>query len=275
MTKSSDAQLISEKISPFARDFLVSVESFDEIGSTSDCLMAQAAPPPGQSRVAIAKHQTAGRGRRGQKWHSSLTSSICLSMAYTFAREPDNFPGVTLAAGASIVAALEAIGAKGVALKWPNDLMVYDAKLGGILAERHLGKQENLTIVVGVGLNIDLRSDPESFVEVSIDRAVGDLGGCFKHVPAYDDVANLLIEALHIAFVGFESRGLSAFRETWQSFDWLQGKSVRIAVADQLSVGICAGIDSDGALLLNTPEGTLRITSGSVSVDDRPSVVKF
>jgi BirA family biotin operon repressor/biotin-[acetyl-CoA-carboxylase] ligase len=104
VTKSSDADLNSEKISPGARDFLASIEWFDEIGSTSDHLMAQMAPAPGQSRVAIAKHQTTGRGRRGQKWHSSSTSSICLSMAHTFAREPDNLASVTLAVGASIVA---------------------------------------------------------------------------------------------------------------------------------------------------------------------------
>lgn len=273
MTKSSAAQLISEKISFGVRDFLVSIESFDEIGSTSDYLMAQTAPPPGQSRVAIAKHQTAGRGRRGQKWHSSSRSSICLSMTHTFADEPDNLPSVTLAVGASIAAALEDLGAKGVALKWPNDLMIYDAKLGGILTERHKSKEEHATIVVGIGLNIDLRSDPQSFVGVSLDRAVGDLGDCFKQVPVYADVANLLIDALRIAFVGFESRGFSAFKEAWQTFDWLRGKSARIAVADQLSSGICAGIDADGALLLNTSEGTQRITSGSVSVDDRPKVV--
>jgi BirA family biotin operon repressor/biotin-[acetyl-CoA-carboxylase] ligase len=271
VTKSSDADLNSEKISPGARDFLASIEWFDEIGSTSDYLMAQTAPAPGKSRVAIAKHQTAGRGRHGQQWHSSSTSSICLSMAHTFAREPDNLASVTLAVGASIVAALDDLGAEGVALKWPNDLMINDAKLGGILTERHQSKEECPTIVVGVGLNIDLRGDPQPFVGTSLNRAVGDLAVCFKHLPVFDDIANLLIYSLRSALVGFESRGFSAFKEEWQSFDWLRGKTVHIAVADQLSIGICEGIDSDGALLLNTPEGMQRITSGSVSVHDRPS----
>jgi len=271
VTKSSDADLNSEKISPGARDFLASIEWFDEIGSTSDHLMAQMAPAPGQSRVAIAKHQTTGRGRRGQKWHSSSTSSICLSMAHTFAREPDNLASVTLAVGASIVAALDDLGATGVALKWPNDLMINDAKLGGILTERHQSEEGNATIVVGVGLNVDLSSNPQPFVGTSLNRAVGDLAECFKQLPAFDDIAYLLIDSLRRALVEFESCGFSVFRDEWQSFDWLRGKSVHIAVADQLSSGICEGIDSDGALLLNTPDGMQRITSGSVSVHDRLS----
>jgi len=268
VTSFSSAQLIAEKNPSRMRSFLESIEWFDEIGSTNDYLLAQPVPAKGQGRVAIAKHQTAGRGRRGQEWLSSSNSSICLSMCHTFANQPDNVASISLAVGASIAAALKSAGAKDIALKWPNDLMVGDAKIAGILAENHACKGSELSIVVGIGLNINLRNNPQSFAKIVHERALGDLTQCLRQLPTYEEVAMLITDAMHHAFVEFGSHGFGAFFEDWQSIDWLRGKPVEVFTANRSMKGICGGIDLDGALLLGTNDAMQRIVSGSVRIDD-------
>ena len=272
MTPSLDARQVSEDHTNLERDFLDKIEWFDEIGSTNDYLLAEPPPSAGQGRVAIAKHQTAGRGRRGQKWQSSSSSSICLSISHTFAGKPENLASIALAIGVSIAAALRNRGAVNVALKWPNDLMIDDAKLGGILAEVHSSQTGATTVVVGIGLNIDLTRNPQTFAGLARDRAVGDLSKCFGSGPTYEDIAILLIDSMHHAFTDFESRGFSVFFANWQSFDWLRDRAVRITVADEESAGICGGIDFDGALILNSSAGVKRFISGSVSIDENPGL---
>jgi BirA family biotin operon repressor/biotin-[acetyl-CoA-carboxylase] ligase len=246
------------------RDRLDALDAFDEIGSTNAYLLEQAPPQPQRFRVALADHQSAGRGRQGHRWLSEPGSSVCLSLSYSFAGTPPDLPAVTLAVGVGVVQALERAGVRGAGLKWPNDIVVRDGKLGGILTEVHSAGSDGTSIVVGVGINVDL-GDSEAFGQVMPRIGhVSDLASVTGTTPSRPELVALLIEQVVDALARFGSAGLDPFVESWQRLDWLRGQRVTIESGEQLIDGICAGIDSDGALLLNSGQSRRRILSGSV-----------
>ena len=124
-------------------------EAFDEIASTNSYLMDREAPSPGQFHVALTDNQVAGRGRHGRVWQSPAGSGLALSLAYTFAAQPANLAAITLAIGVGAIEALDRVGIGGVQLKWPNDLVADDGKLGGILTETQAQPDNAIKVVTG------------------------------------------------------------------------------------------------------------------------------
>ena len=259
-----DVEQIRRPIGDAPRAQLDALEVFDEIESTNTYLLNQPPPPPGRFRVALARHQTAGRGRLDRQWHSPSSSGLCLSMSYTFRHAPTSLPCVTLAIGIGIAQALERLGARGVGLKWPNDLVVRDGKLGGILTETRSSGGGVLTVVIGIGINIDLSNVGQA---ESIRSRIGyasDLASCVRELPSRSHISAALIEALFNSLATFEDDGFADFHAQWDRFDWLHGQRVRVEQDGGIVAGLCQGIDGDGALLLRTDGGRIRILSGSI-----------
>lgn len=260
-----DAERIRAPISGLLREQLDFLEVFADIESTNSYLLKQPAPPPGRFRVALAEHQTAGRGRMDKQWHSPRSSGLCLSMAYTFDLRPQLLPCLTLAIGVGIVRSLEKLDARGIGLKWPNDLVVRDGKLGGILTEVRSTSGDEVTIVTGIGINYDLRGFPDAAGITSPLGRVSDLASCMHELPSRSAVSTALIEGLFNTLAEFEAEGFSKFAEAWEMYDWLRGQQISVDLADSCVTGICHGIESDGALILQTDTGKQRVTSGSIS----------
>lgn len=255
-----DEDKIREAITDSHSACLDSMEVFSEIDSTSNYLLEQLCPSPGRFRVALAEHQTAGRGRFERTWHSAPSSGICLSMSYTFATRPRDLSSVTLAIGASLADALEGLGVRGIALKWPNDIIVAEGKVGGILTEVQSANPAGVTVVVGIGLNVDLRH-ADSLPD--IDRAA-DIASCCDQLPSRSAISAILITSLLNAITKFEAGGFAPFFDTWQRFDWLRGQQISVELPGELVPGVAQGIDIDGTLILETEAGKRRIVSGSV-----------
>ena len=266
------ADSIREPISGESRTHLDILEVFSEIESTNSYLLDQPCPPPGRYRVVLAEYQTAGRGRMDRSWFSPPSSGLCMSMAFTFRRMPENFPSLSLAIGIGIAQALERFGIRDIGLKWPNDIVARDGKLGGVLSEVLPANVGGVTIVIGIGLNIDLENTAaETEITSRLGRVV-DLASCCDELPSRSVISAALIECLFDTMVRFEADGFSPFLETWRKYDWLRGHRVTIETVDGLVAGIAEGVDADGALLLNSDNAVRRFTSGSVNLDDWSAV---
>ena len=248
---------------------LDALEVFPQLQSTNSYLLRQPCPPAGRCRVVIAEHQTDGRGRMNRRWVSPPDSGLCMSIAYTFARLPQEFASLSLAVGIAIAQALEGLGVRGIGLKWPNDLVLRDGKLGGVLPEVHPEKSGGATVVVGVGINTDLRLERAGIdMTSSLGRVVDLASGC-DEPPSRSDIAAALIAGLVDAMSRFGADGFSAFHETWQKYDWLRGRDVTVEGATATAAGIADGVDTDGALLLVAGGTRQRITTGSVVLNGR------
>lgn len=259
-----DASLIHSLLAAETKTQLDELEVFGSITSTNSYLMSQPPPEAGRFRVAIADHQTSGRGRHSRRWISPPGAGLYMSFAYTFEEQPDQLPSLTLAIGVGVIAALQKLEITGVSLKWPNDIVALDGKLGGILTELQSGATDGVTIVTGIGLNIDLPGDAETGIESDWARRVVDVASICAAVPERGAIAAAIVDELHGVMRKFAALGFVGFVETWAKYDWLGQREVIVDLSGQQVSGKAAGVDKDGALLVDTGNATTRVVSGSI-----------
>jgi len=269
---SIDAAAIREALNPATASMMARLDVFPEIDSTNAWLMAQPAPEAGMHRVAIAGHQTAGRGRGDRRWLSAPGSSLCLSIAHTFHQNPGNLSALTLAVGVAAVHALRDTGANDVKLKWPNDIVAGDGKLGGMLAESHYRSESSATVVVGIGINLDLPPDILASVDSGWAQSPADLASILRSSVSAAALSAAMIDHIVHSLTTFEGQGFHAFAETWRRYDWLRGRTVSVRQPGGTVRGTASGIDSDGALLVQEAATTTRVISGSIEVPGMGSV---
>jgi BirA family biotin operon repressor/biotin-[acetyl-CoA-carboxylase] ligase len=261
-----DPESIRQPISGVPGARLEILEVFSEIESTNSYLLNQPAPQPGRFRVALADYQTAGRGRLDRTWQSPPSSGLCLSMAYTFRQVPARLPALTLALGIGVIEALHRSGIDGIGLKWPNDIIAQDGKLGGILTEVRDGTLAGITVVSGVGLNVDLPATMRRPDRLPMMNKIVDLTDCTSKPPSRESLSIDVIESLFDCIVRFEADGFAPFHKEWKKYDWLFGKQVIVDKPDGRCAGFADGIDDDGALIIRSDDVRRRIINGTVTL---------
>jgi BirA family biotin operon repressor/biotin-[acetyl-CoA-carboxylase] ligase len=211
-----------------------------DIDSTSSELM-RTATTRGDLAVCLAEQQSAGRGRRGRVWQSPPLCNVYLSLLKRFERGMGNLAGLSLAVGVAVARALERCGAPSLGLKWPNDVLVNDAKLAGILVELGGEFLGPCHAVVGVGVNLYL----PPMVREAIDQPVADLAGALDR---------------------FAADGFAALRDEFEARDRLRERALTLSDADGVRQGIGAGVDVRGALLVRQGDTIARFDSAEVTV---------
>lgn len=236
------------------------------LDSTNAELLRRPMPGP-QAEVLLAERQTGGRGRRGRTWQSPLAAHVYLSLQRGFEGGLARLGGLSLVAGIAAVEALRGLGIPGVALKWPNDLVVATGpalhKLGGVLVEgggEHAGP---VRAVLGIGVNVRM---PE-VAAAAIDQPWTDLAALAADAPSRNTVAVALLAAWVPALAQFDRDGLAPFLPRFRSVDALQGRSVAVLTGRERVEGIAEGVAADGALVMRVPDGGLQtFHAGEVSV---------
>jgi BirA family transcriptional regulator, biotin operon repressor / biotin---[acetyl-CoA-carboxylase] ligase len=270
LSKSSEplaAERIQEKLSPDVRSRVRRLEVAWSVGSTNTVLLSRPNPPSGSSEVMLAEYQTAGRGRRGRAWLAPPGGAICLSLSWTFRDVPADLSALGLVIGVCELRALHRLGVTGGKLKWPNDLLVDERKLGGILIELRAETDGPACVVIGIGLNVALGA-PVLAKIAEAGNAATDLITAGLVEPLRNTVAAALIDSCIGGLLEFEGHGLRPFIDHWRDADALQGKMVDIkGGAGEVTHGLARGVDLHGALLVETPdEGLKKFVSGEVSV---------
>ncbi len=248
---------IAAKLGLAARRFDIDV--LPSCDSTNAVLLNRAESGAPSGTVVIAKEQTAGRGRRGRTWFASPGDSLTFSLLWRFA--PGTAPaGLSLAIGAAVARALQEVGAGETALKWPNDILRDGRKLGGILVELVPGAPH--AAVIGIGINLHLPAAmPEDVRAASV--AICAAGGTVNENALYAALLGELLTTLEI----FAAQGFAAIRPEWMARHALQ--DARVSLSSDFGPpreGVCRGVDSDGALLLEIDGRVERILSGEVSL---------
>ena len=264
---SIDAATILDALHPGIVSRIAQLEVFPEIESTNAYLMAQSAPDAGMHRVAIAGHQTAGRGRGDKRWFSAPGSSLCLSIAHTFEEKPDNLSALTLAIGVAAALALGDSGIDDIQLKWPNDIVSGNGKLGGILVETHHRSQRTASVVIGIGVNLQLPDEILENVDSAWAQAPADVASIVGSSVARESLSAAMIDRVADALCTFEGHGLHAFAASWRERDWLRGRHVTVERPGRTVRGKAFGIDTDGALLVKEAAAMTRVISGTVLLD--------
>jgi BirA family transcriptional regulator, biotin operon repressor / biotin---[acetyl-CoA-carboxylase] ligase len=238
------------------------VEVVDHIDSTSSELLRRHPGADIHRLLLAAEWQTAGRGRRGRQWTSVVGGSLTFSLGWRFEQGAGFLTGLSLAIGVAIARALEAAGFAGVGLKWPNDLVHEKRKLGGILIELSGDALGPSLVVVGVGLNVRL---PDA-LRGDISQPFTDLAAIAGAIDRNALLARIAAEMVRV-LEEYGRNGFSAFRAEWQRRHALQHLPVDVLLPDgSVAHGSVAGVDADGALLLDRGGRRLRFVSGEVSL---------
>jgi BirA family biotin operon repressor/biotin-[acetyl-CoA-carboxylase] ligase len=263
-----DAGVIRAALAAPALALLQQLEVAWSVGSTNAELLARPPPAPGRVDVLLAEHPDAGRGRRGRSWLAPVGGSLCLSLGAYFQTLPRELPTLSLAIGVCALRALGSLGARGLALKWPNDLLVQGRKAGGILIELRAEAQGPGHVVIGAGFNLRLPAALAERIAVTGTQAT-DLASAGLDVTDRNRIAAALVGAMVTGLDVFMRDGFAPFAAEWAAADALRDQPVRILAAgsDTQRDGIARGIDAQGNLRVERPDGGCDVVnSGEVSV---------
>ncbi len=260
-----DAAKIRAALARDVRHHVRSVEATWSTTSTNSVLLARANPPAAMSEVFLSEYQTAGRGRRGRAWLASPGGAICLSLSWTFREVPRDLGALSLVIGVCALRALRELGVAGAGLKWPNDLLHGERKLGGVLIELRAESAGPACVVIGIGLNMALGAALLERISAT-GMAATDLRSAGLAQASRNSVAAALVSTCLRGLLAFEREGLTPFIEEWRTADALRGRPVDVTAGDGVAHGLARGVDVHGALLVETPQGVRRFISGDVTV---------
>jgi BirA family transcriptional regulator, biotin operon repressor / biotin---[acetyl-CoA-carboxylase] ligase len=220
---------------------------------------ARAGEPGGY--VLIAEEQTAGRGRLDRTWVAPARSSLLMSVLLRPDSPPAGWTLLPFIAGVAVAEAVRAVTSLSAELKWPNDVLVGDRKLGGILVER-----VDSAVVVGIGLNVSLRAGE---LPVPIATSVALAGGVADREVLAKEVLRALARRYDIwqAAGGASSSILPAYREICATIGW----TVTVELPGGESVdGLVTAVDDTGRLVVMSDDGATSVSAGDV-VHVRPA----
>ncbi|SMN16451.1 Biotin operon repressor / Biotin-protein ligase [uncultured Candidatus Thioglobus sp.] len=225
---------------------------FDSIASTNDYL-SKLSNNNTKTQICIALEQTNGRGQRGRRWLSGHKTSVIFSIGKHF-NSTTVLNGLSLVIGLAIVEVIKRYGVDNPKLKWPNDVLINDKKLAGILLENTL-KGDRQSVIIGLGLNVNLND------EVNCQTPWIDLNKILK---TKVDLTRITIDLIHKILIFceiFEQEGFSYFVQKWNKIDYLSGKKITYQHNKDSFTGICCGVDENGLLLIQTVDGIKKMHS--------------
>jgi len=249
-------------ISPGTCALISRLDLFWEIDSTNTYILKNTGDPDFHGSLCTAEQQTAGKGRRGRQWVSPFAKNIYISIGWTISKK-NMAEGLSLYLGMSLVDCLRGAGMKDVGMKWPNDLMIGDGKLAGILIELDL-KRDVAHLVIGIGVNLALDRDNRR----AIGRPVSTVSDQLSL--GRNELCSLIAERTLQALSAFERHGLADKLSDWSAYDCYAGQEVEVQLGETLIIGINRGVDETGALLVETGGEIRKFSSGEVSLRKSP-----
>jgi BirA family transcriptional regulator, biotin operon repressor / biotin---[acetyl-CoA-carboxylase] ligase len=231
------------------------VRHYDRLGSTSDEARRLADAGAAHGTVIHADEQTAGRGRLSRRWFSP-PGNLYLSIVLRLGLPPRRSVELGFLSALAVADAVDALLPRHVrsTLKWPNDVLVSGGKIAGILVE-HSGE----ATILGIGLNV-LHAPSGLSYQVSTIVGCGGLA-------TVDVTRGKLLAALASWLDVWDQDGFPPIRTAWLARAHPPGSALSVRLADRFVTGRFAGLDADGALLLDTPQGRGRIVAGDVELE--------
>ena len=256
---------LTRAIAPERRARLRGIEVLFDVDSTNDRLLNREPPPPDQALLCCCELQRAGRGRRGRRWFAPFGQGIAMSIGWQFRAMPRDLPALGLAIGTAIARALTRVGARGIRLKWPNDVCFEDRKLGGVLIDLRAEAAGPVHVVIGVGLNLALSASARSQIEATGVRAAAIADAC-PTTPSRNEVAGRVIDEVLAVVAEYERSGFTPHRADWSSLDAFANRRARVSLGVESVHGIARGIDAEGALQLEVDGAMRKFLSGDLSL---------
>lgn len=254
---------LRKSIGPETLGKITNLEISFQTVSTNMYLMDKLPHENIHGHVVIAEYQSAGKGSKdNRKWVSPLGAGLYMSIGWHFDTYPNSFTALSLSAGVAVTRALNKSGISGLSLKWPNDIISRDRKLGGILIESRGITKGHCDIVIGIGINIHL----PSHVNTTINQPFTDLSSIKDELPPRNALAGAVIKETLNMLEEFRHHGFSGFINEWRSLDYFAGKNASLVFPDRVITGRVLGIDQNGMLSMSINGRKKQFAGGELSL---------
>jgi BirA family biotin operon repressor/biotin-[acetyl-CoA-carboxylase] ligase len=257
--------LLAEEISAglttrvLGRPSIVIFKQTDSTNQQAKLMAVQEAP---EGTIVAAESQTRGRGRRGRTWMSPAGQGICLSIILRPPLPPAQAPQITLMAAVAVARTLENEGIR-ANIKWPNDILVEDRKIAGILTEISTEMDQVDWVIVGLGLNVNT---PANKMPSRIRGQATSMQIQKGHPISRTELLCDLLQNFETCYEQLKTEGFGPVMKQWRSMSDIIGRQVYVDVMGTRHRGTVAEVDDDGVLILQDAKGrTRRIFSGDVT----------
>jgi len=280
-------EIIWSGLSSKVRSQLVEFDVFSEIDSTNRWASQMMADHGCGGVLCLSEKQTAGRGRYGKSWYSPFGENIYFSWGCEIEKPIEELSTLSLVVGVHLAKAFEKIGVSNITLKWPNDLFLNEKKIAGVLIEvigspaltKTSGKLNTVQVVIGVGININMRSDSENIAKpwcslLSEIEANGWEQRFENYMIEHDGrkkicrnkLAKVLITDIIEGVMNFAEVGFDFYKAIWSRFDCLKNRRVVFCENQNRIVGVGRGISASGEYLVDVDGQIKTLKYGELSV---------
>ena len=231
---------------------------FDALASTMDIATELGIKGAPEGTLVLAEAQAQGRGRLGRSWLSPKYKGIYMSLILKPNILPNSAPVLTLLSAVSICEAIKEFVGLDIQIKWPNDLLLSNKKLGGILIELNAEMDAIRFLVIGIGLNVNnerktLPSGATSLKEHKEEN--------INRIGLLQEILRKLEANYHL----FQEEGSQSIVKKWRNYSLTLGKRVKISCHREHREGEAIDIDTDGGLLIRKDSGLVeKIMAGDV-----------
>lgn len=228
----------------------------EECTSTQDIARKLAENGWDEGTVIIADRMTEGRGRLGRKWvadYGGLWMTLILRP-----KSVDNLQLINLVAGLSVVEGIKKLYEVPLGLKWPNDVLLNNRKICGILSEAKFTGTTIDYILLGIGVNINNKLH-ESIKDIAI--SLKDYLGF--EIPIQPILTEIL-RSLNNLYTELLTGNVNEIINKWKKHSIMFGRNVKVCVSEGVIIGVAVDVDNDGSLIVRTDEGIKKIYSGDV-----------
>lgn len=243
----------------------IDFEHYKSVGSTNDELRLRAKNGAPEGLVISADEQTKGKGRRGRAWASEYGTSVSTSLLIRPDLSARNTATITLVAALAVTRMAKKLSGQQAFIKWPNDVIICNKKVCGILCESEITNPEKPDfVIVGIGINVHQTSFPKEIEDRAISLDMVKLDSKTIH---RDEVVKVLWNEFAELYDLFLQTGdMSLLKDEYEESFISMNKPVYIIEGDETKEAIARGIDADGSLLAETDKGLEKIETGEVSV---------
>lgn len=237
---------------------------FDEVKSTNDLTMEFAAKGSKEGLVVVAESQQHGKGRLGRQWISPKGVNIYASFLLRPEIPPVNAPVLTMMASLAAAEAISNTTGLDARIKWPNDILVNQKKISGILTEMNAEEEKINYVVIGIGINVNMKNEdfPEN-VRIPATSVMDSLGRKFDR----SKLLCSLIESMDSNYEYLRKKGVMSVMSKWRPLCITLNKMIKVTSAGGTITGVAEDVTKEGGLVIRIGEDSKKVIySGDVTV---------
>ena len=235
------------------------VISYAQTGSTNDVALDLAAGGAREGTLVVAESQTRGRGRRNRKWLAPMGTSILASLILRPSITGHEAQSITITSAAAVAQAIRNITQLPALIKWPNDVVIGDRKVSGILTEMRTERGWVSFLVVGIGVTVNIPRDqlPAEIMDIATSLSA-ELGRNLSRIALLQEI----LRQLEQRYARVKEREIDTLIDEWKKLSATVGRQVQLITSGRIIRGQAVDMDETGGLLIRTDAGQIqRITA--------------